>query len=1412
MGVYGAFLYGGELYGAAVLLPNSVDWDIYDFCEPTDLTMVALLASPGVTPLRPVGAPHVFWDAANDLHLMSDDGWDSGFWIDYYITSTYTLQFTIVPTALPLDFSSPSSNRVFLGVSNQNGRAVGVLLSANEGIALSTDPTGASYTRIPFTAQLFGESSDYWTFRLTVNPETGLSNLYVTRLDVLTALTKHELIITFDTEDSPAGSLDRTLVSVLGTAARPSEIELDCIRMSSDEKISDPRPIAAIGDDQARAWGTYGFFDARGSYDPDTPPDTVGYWWTLTRAPDGADALVALTGTTPADISGFTHLLSDAVGAYASVRVGDLVRGDDGDSFVLYVSDDASWLALAHKTLTANLATGSWTLIRQSGWGGYRDLALRLAIVLDEVTNPALLLPATGDTYLVGVGAIGAWAGHDGELATWTGAAWSFAILDQGLLLFVLASARIYRTTGTKLWYDAWACPWEVDYYAGRTRALGAVLGSVVGLYTISIVSRVPDRYSTALSRLLSLYADPVPLGLPPEDAGFIWDYLPDFWQLVDDRSRIETVWSGLIQLYSSELVKLWQYETTKCLNDTQRHFRHGWMGYAPLLEEPDYEDSPAEISIVSELSGYAVSPGTTARTYNTGGLPGTVVEGSYLVLGGLAYRIARSNPLIPASPIITYDELPADRPNYWMVRSYLTSQSTNFSSAAVRVGDTAVFEARLVDDIVELEACVWGVRGNVLVFDDTAITPYLASGYTVRFRAVRRRGALSAQESLVDLPRLQEYIDRGLDTADVPLEEGHDFHVESVTTVEAKLVNTIQLYDPWTPVAWRGYYGYTGAVLRDRFLDATATFETTFGPGADLTQYILELVETGARYRLRSVISDTELETFDECLDTSLLDQRYRIRSLGTVPDLLWAEEAFFDNAESVEGFFGILLDFLVDHLEELTEGLDYFNTVRGLWYFVWTARTLWNMEVGAQIILGLPFAEEAGTITDVHVDFEPDITRVLVLGDESGSVKSYRFPSLVGMAEDPETGVPLTTGDHLARFDPVSGGVEIQDYLRDADWWYELYLGGAFHEPEKVHTWCVRASSDIFSLSNLLFLIRFLKLDSRRRQKPHYTDPLFVVEKLLDEDIEVSDHFLLGPVVPDGYTYPDAWDVFAYPYSWTDCPFEVPRVPVSNAPITGWTVPAEPRRPVVFGNLHLYDDPGLVPDQWTGAWPSGAPGAHSATTDEAACMFDALDGLGHCVHRFDDVLGAVPQLSDGDMESPLVPGMPGSPWIPIIGAFPVLMAKGPPAHGGAQSLFVSSVGGDLGIYQDYAGLVDEDLQVGARFWVFMFSGCASFQLIGQDGATVLAEKRASKALLQWQQITLHGWWAGAGASPLRVRITTGPAGGTFCVDDVQSWAGQLPWSSWFGDRAIMGRTGGYTVGGMPDEHHEFMVYGLLP
>jgi len=1382
--------------------------------------MLLLLSFPEVTAAR-FGGVFSWFNVSNDYCMYSDDGVDSGIRIDLSIPSnTYSLQFSILPTSLPDDFSALATNRVFFGLFNPFGGTIGLYLSENGGIALG-DGSGTC-TAFVDSADIFNEGLDYYTFRVTVSEADGRANLYVTRQDVLASTGVHELRYTFNPLATPGGESDNIRIEIVGTVADPAEICLDCFRFSSAEVISGTRrPVAVIDDDQARTLNQYGYFDGRGSYDPDTPPQPLTYNWTLEDAPESSSLWLTGAGTTPVDVSGYTNIINGAAGVFDSVVEGDLAVGDVGSSPVMRVASDGSWIALVNDVMAAN-TTVTWRILQQSCWGGARITGLVMEDVLDRLNVPPGM-PTAADAYLVIAVAAGLWAGHEGEIATWSGAAWVFTTPAVGQMVFVISELESYRTDGgaPALWYVSDPYPWELDYWEGRSLSVGVILGDIIGLYTVSLVVSDSVRISIPAEALLNLYQNNIPLGLTP-DLSFIWGYLSDFWPLVENRERVTTVWSAIAQLGADELMKLWQNDYSKSIMDIQRLFQRRWLNFDPWYEEPAYDTDPATIENAVVDGGYASIPtpvpvvGDLAvdaeHTYvlDAGDMPSGVTSVHYLVLDGIAYRIARTR----GDSVITSDVLSTtDRSNHWMVKPSVTSKTLNFSSLGVAAGDSAVFEIRYDGDTVEeIPTYIWGVRGSTLIFEDRLVSAYISDDdYEIYFKGVLRRSVLAVDDLVVGVPRLQEVINiNGVDGAPAALIEGNDFRVEVVTTIEEVEVNTIQMLDTWFPVVMRGYAGATINPNHEYFDDATVDFEVEFGVGADLRGYVLEL--SGVSYRLYQVVSATRIELEDSALQTvpALAGERWKIRSISDPPDVLWAEVTYLDNRPAIETF-GKLVGFTLDDLEARTGDLDYLSAVQGLWYYVWGARTLYRTRVGSQIILGLPFAESAGTITEIRDPFDATRSRIVIQDTDNLAIyRTYLYPTDLGIATNPDTSADYTTGDVVERFAPLSGGVTVTDYVDDPDWFSVFVGSGDFYEPEKLHRWGVIVDADAFDLVNLLFLISYLRF-----YKPKHTDPFFAVVKEVAEIIDVADPVLMGPMPPVGYTYPDSWNPYTYPPSWADSPHEVTRAAItSHYP----TTPPVPTYSAEFGGLRLSDAPALCPDGWAHPWV-GPPGPaeaswldghlHAATRSEGSFRYDETDESGHPIHRFDDHLASVNLCLDDDMEDGLAPGAPGSPWalndVGGLGLAITAIKSNAQNHTvlGADSLYITSLGTHTGVEQVLAGAIDTGFQVTARFWVYRTWGQAYFRLLDQDNPqTVLAEWRHGTHYAQWHQITLHAWSVSAQAvNNITIQMLTGPAGGTFYVDDIEICEKLMPWNQWGYDKQVCGRTGNYTFGGSPDE-----------
>jgi hypothetical protein len=228
--------------------------------------------------------------------------------------------------------------------------------------------------------------------------------------------------------------------------------------------------------------------------------------------------------------------------------------------------------------------------------------------------------------------------------------------------------------------------------------------------------------------------------------------------------------------------------------------------------------------------------------------------------------------------------------------------------------------------------------------------------------------------------------------------------------------------------------------------------------------------------------------------------------------PDAIWAETTYLDNRPNIEGNFGIAADFTLDDLAQLPSNVDYLSAVRGLWYSYFNGPTLFNLRAGAQILLGLPFAEETGVIEEIRDDFSNVQGRILVRdADRSEIVRSYTFPATLDMEINPATGAPYKVGDIVQQFAPLVTGVEAVDWVKDPRW-FEGYMNqGSLFEIEKFHKFLMRVDSPAFNLAALLFVRSFvLKI------KPTYTYPLFVVRSSVgDTEIDVTDEVTASGVL---------------------------------------------------------------------------------------------------------------------------------------------------------------------------------------------------------------------------------------------------------------------------------------------------------
>lgn len=217
--------------------------------------------------------------------------------------------------------------------------------------------------------------------------------------------------------------------------------------------------------------------------------------------------------------------------------------------------------------------------------------------------------------------------------------------------------------------------------------------------------------------------------------------------------------------------------------------------------------------------------------------------------------------------------------------------------------------------------------------------------------------------------------------------------------------------------------------------------------------------------------------------------------------PPRLWAEYSYVDNSDRVESNFGAAINVTRD---KIPASVDYLSAVRGLWYAYYNGPTMADIRIAIQIFLGLPFAEEAGTILEIRTNYLTQTSRMLVQDVTNGEiVRSYTYPRVLSVETNPDTGAPYVVGDSVSQFAPLVTGAEVLDWIKDPTWFQGIVNQGIFYEVQKYHTFLVRVNSLAFNLASLQAAQSFITTI-----KPVYTQPLYVVQlEVGPDEIDVVD-----------------------------------------------------------------------------------------------------------------------------------------------------------------------------------------------------------------------------------------------------------------------------------------------------------------
>jgi hypothetical protein len=615
---------------------------------------------------------------------------------------------------------------------------------------------------------------------------------------------------------------------------------------------------------------------------------------------------------------------------------------------------------------------------------------------------------------------------------------------------------------------------------------------------------------------------------------------LSDFWELVEDREKIESVWTGTAQSAAALLLTSWQVDYDKSLLDIQRVFQRRWLDYDLLL--PIDRDSVSVSFFRGPIYGVDAQAGLNVSGLTlelvVDGSPVTVVSLSgsnpvsvasicdqindALGLGDTQYKIASYTTAPSGAKHIKleHDYLLQVRPSGsanavlgFSTTSYTQNDLSYSSGAAVSASKLDAFEAAdpVRDTLFDFK--LFGVAlGSLLEVG--------GEGYVVSHAALETHPTPTYYRGLALQSNLPDALSRSWSVPSVIDVSGVDLVYECVNAgdlivfgVDSAGGSSTQVYCSVTAVSG-SMAGFDPLPLLTK-LGGNPDAHEVFVDGILRINYVPvdSLVDSIPRLQEvvhgpRTVLSENANFSV-ETISVSGEDRRVIDLYAGTYslmdppPDTLWAEVTYLDNRGAVEDNFGSLVGFTLDDMRRVSSNMDYLSAVRGLWWAYFGGPSLHRVHVGTQILLGLPFAEADGTVTRIDQSFSSSEGRITIRDHKDVDViRTYFYPLAAGLPI--VDGSELAEGDDVSRFDPLSSGVEVKDYISDPDWMNSYVNLGAFREVDRYFRFLVRGDVDAFSLANLTFAMDFVK-----KIKPHYTYPLFVMLKNLgDTEVDVLDN----------------------------------------------------------------------------------------------------------------------------------------------------------------------------------------------------------------------------------------------------------------------------------------------------------------
>jgi hypothetical protein len=437
----------------------------------------------------------------------------------------------------------------------------------------------------------------------------------------------------------------------------------------------------------------------------------------------------------------------------------------------------------------------------------------------------------------------------------------------------------------------------------------------------------------------------------------------------------------------------------------------------------------------------------------------------------------------------------------------------------------------------------------------ETSLTPEHEidlKAFKVKLRPLKivRNSKIRINRDVVSVPMLQEYIKQpDLGEIDGQLHIiGRDGKLHPIDREPYILVeNQDYLIDDSTQISG---FARTFQNIDEIHIPRGDLVDRNVQPGDSIE---LTVGSTKQIYNVRRVLDDETLRVFPVPSQTATGIPFVIIRRVGgkfvrfvdgsfskdrPAPNRLWAEVTYFSNDSSIEANFGVLVGVRRDDLRRRTVSTPYKNVVEGLMFALTNGPVYENLRLAAQILLGLPFAQNRGMVVDINPSFRiredgsPRFGRILIEaidknGKPIGMTNAYLYPqgrqlvdpddpdgwipatpNEAGLAINPSTGVEYVVGDVVEKFAILSKGVSIQDYLADPTLTERFSEQGTISAfLTQYHSFQLRINADVTSPSDVNLAADFVK-----EAKPHYTKISAGLLKVMEDFVSVDDVLLFG------------------------------------------------------------------------------------------------------------------------------------------------------------------------------------------------------------------------------------------------------------------------------------------------------------